>query len=214
LRELSWLGEKEELQCALRGDVRSIKRIVTKLAKPGFHLAYKTLLNVEDAEDCVQESFYQLWRSNNQFQAKSSLKTYFFRFVFNSSFLILKKRKETIWHDLENYNEILNLNINSTIFDESFDLHRLIYTLHLFCWHIPMKIRPHLNDIAKQPIWCLTLALFILPCTTLAHTSLSDIEVVGNYDNSIGSSDSASQGVITSQIIENRPLLRPGEMLE
>jgi len=121
LSELSWLGEKEELQCALRGDVRSIKRIVTKLAKPGFHLAYKTLLNVEDAEDCVQESFYQLWRSNNQFQAKSSLKTYFFRFVFNSSFLILKKRKETIWHDLENYNEILNLNINSTIFDESFD---------------------------------------------------------------------------------------------
>ena len=77
-----------------------------------------------------------------------------------------------------------------------------------------MKIRPHLIDIAKQPIWCLTLALFILPCTTLAHTSLSDIEVVGNYDNSIGSSDSASQGVITSQIIENRPLLRPGEMLE
>ena len=121
MSELSWLGEKEELQCAIRGDVRSIKRIVTKLAKPGFHLAYKTLLNVEDAEDCVQESFYQLWRSNNQFQAKSSLKTYFFRFVFNSSFLILKKRKETIWHDLENYNEILNLNINSTIFDESFD---------------------------------------------------------------------------------------------
>jgi len=123
LSELAWLREKEELQCALKCDVRSIQSIVTKLAKPGFNLAYKTLLNIEDAEDCVQESFYQLWRSKNQFNAKSSLKTYFFRFIFNSSFLILKKRKVKLWQGIENFSdsELINLNIGSTQHDESFN---------------------------------------------------------------------------------------------
>ena len=40
------------------------------------------------------------------------------------------------------------------------------------------------------------------------------IEVNGHYDNSVGSSDAASAGVITPQLIEDRPLLRPGNLLE
>ena len=40
------------------------------------------------------------------------------------------------------------------------------------------------------------------------------IEVTGHYDNSVGGSDAASAGVITPQLIDDRPLLRPGEVLE
>ncbi|MDQ6618305.1 MAG: TonB-dependent receptor [Pseudomonadota bacterium] len=40
------------------------------------------------------------------------------------------------------------------------------------------------------------------------------IEVTGHYDNSIGSTDAASAGFITPQLIDDRPLLRPGEVLE
>ena len=54
-----------------------------------------------------------------------------------------------------------------------------------------------------------------------ASTALADgvqkidtVEVSGHYDNSIGSSDAASSGVITPQLIDDRPLLRPGEVLE
>ena len=43
---------------------------------------------------------------------------------------------------------------------------------------------------------------------------LEKVEVSGHYDNSVGSSDAASAGVITPQLIDNRPLLRPGEVLE
>jgi outer membrane cobalamin receptor len=43
---------------------------------------------------------------------------------------------------------------------------------------------------------------------------MADVEVVGNYDNALATRDAASQGVIHSQVIENRPLLRAGEMLE
>lgn len=48
----------------------------------------------------------------------------------------------------------------------------------------------------------------------LAQAQLQDIEITGHYDNSIGSSESASKGVISSEILVSRALLRPGEVLE
>ena len=43
---------------------------------------------------------------------------------------------------------------------------------------------------------------------------IDKIEVLGHYENSVGSSDAASQGSVTAKLIENRPALRPGELLE
>jgi outer membrane receptor protein involved in Fe transport len=40
------------------------------------------------------------------------------------------------------------------------------------------------------------------------------VEVVGHYDNGVGTSDAASQGYITPKVIEAKPLLRPGDVLE
>ena len=43
---------------------------------------------------------------------------------------------------------------------------------------------------------------------------IGSIEVTGHYENAIGTSDAASQGTITRQLIEDRPLLRPAQVLE
>ena len=43
---------------------------------------------------------------------------------------------------------------------------------------------------------------------------LEPVQVTGHYDNTVGSTDAASAGVITPQLIEDRPLLRPGNILE
>ena len=40
------------------------------------------------------------------------------------------------------------------------------------------------------------------------------VRVTGHYDNAVGTSDAASQGVITNELIINRPALRTGELLE
>jgi len=48
--------------------------------------------------------------------------------------------------------------------------------------------------------------------TTLVQ--LDKVEVSGHYDNSVGSSDAASEGAFTQQLIDERPLLRPGQLLE
>ncbi len=41
-----------------------------------------------------------------------------------------------------------------------------------------------------------------------------EILVEGHYANGVGSSDAASAGTVTRQLIEERPILRPGEVLE
>ena len=43
---------------------------------------------------------------------------------------------------------------------------------------------------------------------------LAPVVVQGNYDNAVGTSDAASQGSVSGRLIETRPVLRPGEILE
>lgn len=50
---------------------------------------------------------------------------------------------------------------------------------------------------------------------TLAAATPQSVEITGrHYDNSVGSSDAASQGVIRAELLKSRPALRPGEVLE
>ena len=43
---------------------------------------------------------------------------------------------------------------------------------------------------------------------------LDRVTVIGNYDNGIGTTDAASGGSVNAKLIENRPILRTGELLE
>ena len=47
-----------------------------------------------------------------------------------------------------------------------------------------------------------------------ATATLPTVTVMGHYDNAVGTSDAASQGVIRGQLLQDIPLLRPGEALE
>lgn len=44
--------------------------------------------------------------------------------------------------------------------------------------------------------------------------AIATVQVLGNYDNALGTSNAASQGSVTSNLISNRPALRTGELLE
>ena len=48
----------------------------------------------------------------------------------------------------------------------------------------------------------------------VAVVAASSITITGHYDNAVGSSDAASQGVINRELLASRPALRPGEVLE
>jgi outer membrane receptor protein involved in Fe transport len=52
------------------------------------------------------------------------------------------------------------------------------------------------------------------PASPDVPAQLAPVLVRGNYLNAIGTSDAASQGTVTSKLIESRPTLRPAEVLE
>src|SRR5437763_6070707 len=71
---------------------------------------------------------------------------------------------------------------------------------------------------------CALLLVLVLPAVVRAEDAASqasdhthyteEIQVTGQYENAVGTSDAASAGRITSQVVEDRPVLRPGEVLE
>src|ERR1700674_306609 len=66
------------------------------------------------------------------------------------------------------------------------------------------------NRTTLSIVWCFF--------ASLAHADgvprIAPINVFGHYETAIGTSDAASAGYITPQLIDDRPLLRPGEVLE
>ena len=49
---------------------------------------------------------------------------------------------------------------------------------------------------------------------TQPQEAQNTVRVLGHYDNSVGTSDAASEGTVTAALIASRPALRPGEVLE
>jgi hypothetical protein len=66
---------------------------------------------------------------------------------------------------------------------------------------VPAQTQPSAGDAAAQP--------------ELAPPRPDTVEISArHYDNAVGSSDAASQGVIRAELLNSRPALRPGEVLE
>ena len=62
---------------------------------------------------------------------------------------------------------------------------------------------------------CLAAPLHAQQQDVAVASQLDKVEITGrHYDNAVGSSDAASQGVIRAELLKSRPALRPGEVLE
>lgn len=49
---------------------------------------------------------------------------------------------------------------------------------------------------------------------TIPETQAPQIDVIGRYGTELGTTDAASEGTVTSSVIDQRPSLRPGDILE
>lgn len=74
----------------------------------------------------------------------------------------------------------------------------------------------HKTKMDPSLLFCL--AFFLLPTVQTAQADepekIATVQVLGNYDNAVGTSNAASQGSVTSNLVSNRPALRTGELLE
>ena len=58
-------------------------------------------------------------------------------------------------------------------------------------------------------------AAALAPTAQAQPTTVARVEITGrHHDNALGSADAASQGVIRAELLQSRPALRPGEVLE
>jgi hypothetical protein len=67
---------------------------------------------------------------------------------------------------------------------------------------------------AKIALAVLSISCCTQPCFAQQQERPDEVRIIGHYENAVGTSDAASQGYITPQLIEARPMQRPGEVLE
>lgn len=77
----TWMAERELLRLSKQGNAEAARGLMHLLIKPAHALAWRILRNQDAAEEVVQEAVFQLWRSAEQFEGQSSLRTYFSKIV-------------------------------------------------------------------------------------------------------------------------------------
>jgi RNA polymerase sigma-70 factor (ECF subfamily) len=76
------------------GDRTAFEELVLKYQKEIYFLAYRMVLNKEDAADVVQETFVQVFRKIHQFHSFSTFKTWLYRVAINKCKNFLRTLKK------------------------------------------------------------------------------------------------------------------------
>jgi RNA polymerase sigma-70 factor (family 1) len=106
-------GDQELIQLMQDGDERVLIEIYDRYWDKMLAVAYNRLGNQEEAEECVQDVLYKLWKLRGDFfLAKVELVNYLARAIRNQSFNILDRRyRERI--KSENYAPVKDINLLS-----------------------------------------------------------------------------------------------------
>lgn len=73
------------------------KQVYEKYASMVYNLCLNYLSNTEEAEECTQDVFLKVFNSFENFEGKSSTKTWVYRIAINTSLDYLKKRQRKKW---------------------------------------------------------------------------------------------------------------------
>ena len=87
---------EEAILKAQKGDKQAFRIIVENHQRFAFAVAFKILLNEEDAKDTAQDSFVKLWKHIGDYKFEAKFTTWFYKIIINLSIDKLKanKRKE------------------------------------------------------------------------------------------------------------------------
>ena len=82
------------IESCIKGDVHAFKRLVEKLQTYTYTLAFRILLNEEEAKDAVQDSFIKIWKNLGSYNGKYLFTTWMYRIVVNTCIDRLKEIKK------------------------------------------------------------------------------------------------------------------------
>lgn len=96
------VSDELELIAGLRsGDEASYERLVTTYGGRILAVARRIVRDEEDARDCVQEAFLQVFRSIERFEQRSSLASWLHRIVVNAALMKIRSRARRPEESLE-----------------------------------------------------------------------------------------------------------------
>jgi RNA polymerase sigma-70 factor (ECF subfamily) len=85
--------ESELIERCIKGDQIAFGMLVEKMQTYAFNLAFRILLNDEDAKDAVQDSFIKVWKNISGYQSSCLFSTWMYKIVVNTCLDYLKRNK-------------------------------------------------------------------------------------------------------------------------
>lgn len=95
------ISEKLLYNKVKKGDIKSFEIIFKEYFEKLVEYAYIHLKDKDNAEEVVQDLFYQLWNKKEKLEISTSLKSYLYRSVHNNC--LLRLQHEAIRHKYENF---------------------------------------------------------------------------------------------------------------
>lgn len=93
-----------------QGDTDAFNQLVLKHQKRMYNIAYRYVLNSQDAEEVVQDSFFSVYRNIARFRGESRFSTFLTRVVINKSLNLIESRNNRSRKNKEVYTLALNNN--------------------------------------------------------------------------------------------------------
>ncbi len=92
-------SDEELMNLAMNDDIYAFEELFHRYKRRLFGFVYGLVLNSEEAEDCVQETFLRLWQNRIQFAHKGRFSAYMFQIAKNH--LLDRKRSQKFHFDLQ-----------------------------------------------------------------------------------------------------------------
>jgi len=107
-QKLTEISDEELIKRSLSGDGDSLENLVKKHQPFVYNIAWKMVLNPDDAADITQEVLIKVITHLSQFRFKSSFQTWLYRIAFNHFLKMKKGKMEQAVSSFETYGEGLD----------------------------------------------------------------------------------------------------------
>jgi RNA polymerase sigma-70 factor (ECF subfamily) len=88
--------EPIDLESLKSRDKAAFAHLVDQESERIYRLALKMVVDIQDAEDVLQETFIKAYDNINGFEGRSKVSTWLYRIAVNESLMLLRKRKDNI----------------------------------------------------------------------------------------------------------------------
>ncbi len=88
--------DKNLIRKCRNGDTNAFKSLVEMMQHYAYYLAFKILLNEDDAKDSVQETFVKIWKNIDNYRDEYLFSTWMYKIVVNTCLDKIKGKKNNI----------------------------------------------------------------------------------------------------------------------